>query len=223
MRMRDILALAACAAIGLSGCDRIRSAFTTRGDAADPAAAREGGSTARAASFDADDQAGDTSDDPTPTRGEREVEFPVTAEQAGDSARAAGLDAARFADATVPVLAPAGMSRGQAVQFTESFRATPDGYFARMSLEEFDVVVNGTRIYARAPEAAGAPPARDTSQYQYSESETGMSVTFSRFGADYSVDFVCRGAGDEGGSECVSEAEAAELVGRLVPVGGGGR
>jgi len=159
--------------------------------------------------------------DETPVRGEREVEFPAVAESVTSSLFPSGA-AARFADARVPVLAPASMSRDQAGAFLSSFRPTSDGFFARLGLEDFDVVMNGTRLYAVAPEGAGAPR-RDAAGPQFSQTENGMSVSFNRFGADYSIDFVCRGSGGEEGSDCVTEAKAAEFVQRLVPVGGDGR
>ncbi len=206
------LVLIASAAVGLSGCDSIRSVFARGG------ADASGDRPATAASLD--QSAASQSGDPTPTPGEREVEFPVVAQAVTDNLFPGGGDA-KFAESSVPVLAPAAMSTDQAETFADSYQTTPDGYFARMPSEEFDVVVNGTRAYAVAPEAAGAQT-RDTSAFQFSESDTGLSVTFNRFGADYSIDFVCRGAGGDAGG-CVDETKAAEFVERLVPVGGGGR
>lgn len=198
-----VLALIAGAAATLAGCDSVRSMF--------------GGGASNTTRQSADAVANPQSQtgDPTPTRGEREVEFPATTQAF------TGGDASQFADASVPVLAPAAMSTEQAETFSDSYRTTPDGYFAQMPTDQFDVVVNGTRNFTVAPESAGAQT-RDTSDIQFSESDTGLSATFNRFGADYSIDFVCRGGGDVGGA-CVDEAEAAEFVNRLVPVGGGGR
>lgn len=205
-RSTAAVALIAGVAATLAGCDSIRSVF--RGGGSDGAE--------RQAAANLDRSGGD----PTPARGEREVEFPVIAQAVTDSLFP-GDGAEKFADASVPVLAPAAMSTDQASAFVDSYRTTPDGYFAQMAAEDFDVVVNGTRAYSVAPEAAGATP-RDTGAFQFSESDTGLSVTFNRFGADYSIDFVCRGAGGEGAT-CVDEAEATQFVERLVPVGGGGR
>jgi hypothetical protein len=193
-------------ALGLSGCDSIRSVFRADG----------GGDNRTAANIEAQTESGDS----TPARGERDVEFPVVAESVANSLFPG--DGAAFASATVPVLAPSAMSREQASTFVSSFRATPDGYFAQLGQENFDVVVNGTRVFAVAPESAGARPP-DAAPYRFSESDTGVNVSFNRFGADYSIDFVCRGAGGAEANECITEAQAAEFVDRLVPVGGGGR
>jgi hypothetical protein len=161
------------------------------------------------------------SEDVTPERAARAVSFPVVPEAVTESMFP---DDARtkFAGAQVPVLAPVGLSEEQAQRFVDTFRATPDGYFARMSMPEFDVVVNGTKIYAIPPESAGATE-RDTTELHVTESEDGMSATFNRFGADYSVEFACRGAGGEEGAKCLTEAQAREFVERLIAVGGGGR
>jgi hypothetical protein len=212
------LSLLLAASLALGGCDSIRSVFA-RGEGSSQGASQGSDASASAvAALDSDREAAAPTGDPVPTRGERQVEFPVVAESVASEL---GMDPAAFAGATVPVLAPAAMSTEQADSFEDSYRATPDGYFARMAMNGYDVVVNGTRVFAVAPEAAGAPPARDTSEIQYSETDTGASVTFNRFGADYSIEFVCRGPGGE--PSCVSEAQATEFVERLVPVGGGGQ
>lgn len=218
------VALAACGTIK-SVYDRGRGIFTPRHTSTESHRtehndATDGADHVSTASLDSN-SARDAQSDPTPERHVRDVEFPVVAESVSSGVFGADLTDV-FAPATVPVLAPSGMSTEQAAGFARSFRATPSGYFARMSGDDFDVVINGTRAYAVAPPSAGARP-RDTSANQFSESETGLGVTFARFGADYSVDFVCRGGGDEAGMECISQEAAASFVERLIPVGGGGQ
>jgi hypothetical protein len=241
MSLRLILSLTASAVIGLSACDAGHPKAGAKDAAADPAArqpqkvaaADAGGATARptaapnAATVQPQEVAalaapGRPSGDPTPTHGERSVEFPAVATPTADS-MFRGLDASKFAGASVPVLAPPGISHDQAAQFTESYRTTKDGYFARWSAERYDVVLNGTRSYAQPPKEAGASPARDLSKAQVSSTETGLSAALSRFGADYSIEIVCRGAGAERGQGCATREEAAALADDLAPVGGGGR
>ncbi|MGD2133815.1 MAG: hypothetical protein PVI23_13555 [Maricaulaceae bacterium] len=160
--------------------------------------------------------------DPTPSTGTRTITPPATAEVASAAGRLFPGDLAeRFAGAPVPVLAPGAISPEQARRFAETFRPTPDGFFARIGYDAYDVVVNGTRVYATPPPAAEPITARRMSDLKVSESETGLSVTFSMFGADYSLDFVCRGAGEEESADCVGEEAAAEIARNLVPVGGG--
>jgi hypothetical protein len=153
--------------------------------------------------------------DPTPERGVRQVE-PVSAIAATFDAEAL----AKFNDASTPVLAPSQLSPEATAQFARTFRATPDGYFARVDLPGFDVVVNGSRAFGVAPESAGARSG-EVSQLRISESETGLSAMFRRYGVDYQIEFVCRGPGDEAGARCVTPEEARAVVEALVPVGGG--
>jgi hypothetical protein len=162
---------------------------------------------------------GGSDGDPTPTEGQRTIDAP----DVPDSATRRWLSedaAARMDGAAVPVLAPGDLTREQAAGFAERFRATPDGYFARLSLTNLDVVLNGTRRYAVAPEREGAT-ATYTSQVRISESETGLAASFSRFGADYEIEFSCRGPGGEETPDCITEAEARALIDRLVAVGAG--
>ena len=207
-------AVSLLAAVGFVGCDRLRpqpgdpGVFTRTTDAEnqrDTAMRLNGGG------------------DPTPTRGTRSVEFPVGIESAPREHGFSDDAAARFAGATVPVLAPVGLSADQVARFADTYRSTPDGYFARVGYDEYDVVMNGTRAYAVAPQASEPITAEEMRDWKVSESETGLSVTFSRYGADYSLDFVCRGAGDEESADCVEEEAAAEMARNLVAVGGGGQ
>lgn len=127
---------------------------------------------------------------------------------------------ADFARSPAPVLAPAALTAEQAAAFARSFRATPDGFFARLTLERFDVVVNGTCVSTAAPGRPAAPtgPSADV---RISGSETGLAASFRRYGAAYEVEFACRGAGDELGAACVSREQASAFIDGLVRVGGG--
>lgn len=216
MSARLTLAVAAGLALTLAACDTVKQVFD-RGDDGDGG----GGSAAASQTGEGETDAGSTGTDPTPEHGLRDVEFPVIAESASRSVFGRDMSET-FASATVPVLAPASMTEDQAARFAESYRVTPDGYFARIPGADFDVIVNATRAFAVAPAEAGARP-REASTYTIGESETGLGVTLSRFGADYSIDFACRGEGDEGGADCVTEDAAAAFVEQLIPVGGGGQ
>jgi len=232
------LALIAALGVSLAACgtiksvyDRGRGVFAPRHQSDD--GDRTGSGRVSPSGFDANtnsnssDNSGDNpgqSDaniDPRPERHVREVQFPVMAQSVSSSIFGDDMTDV-FASASVPVLAPSGMTSNQAAGFARSYRTTPDGYFARMSGDDYDVVINGTHAYAVAPPDAGART-RDTSTYQFSESETGLGVTFGRFGADYAVDFECRGSGDEAGMDCITQQAATRFVERLIPVGGGGQ
>jgi hypothetical protein len=159
--------------------------------------------------------------DPVPERAMRAV--PRGAAPSALVSRSVQGFAERTLDAfeAVPsiVVAPSGMSQGERDEFSRSFRATPDGYFARLTRDDYDVVINGTLAYTVAP--ASLRFQRRTGRYfiQKSEGETGIS--FSDFGGDYLIQFVCHEftEGQVGG--CVSDEEAVALFERIVPLGGG--
>jgi hypothetical protein len=117
------------------------------------------------------------------------------------------------------VVAPSGLSQPEKDEFARTFRATPDGYFARLTRDGYDVVINGTLAYAVPP--ASLRFQRRTGRYfiQKSIGETGIS--FSDFGGDYLIQFICQQytEGQVGG--CVSDEEAVALFERMVPLGGG--
>ena len=129
--------------------------------------------------------------------------------------------AEKFGESPVPVIAPTGMSEEQRAGFAESFRALQDGFLATLPGESYDVVVNGTRRYVEAPEEA-EPIDRpeDVTDYAFSETDEGASLSFSRFNTDYALDFMCHEA--MGGEASCVEADAAEaLADGMVLVGGG--
>lgn len=84
------------------------------------------------------------------------------------------------------------------------FQATSDGYFAAIPGETYDVVVNGTNEVI-GPADGTAAPRSDT--YTFLETVTGAQVSFSRYGADYLVDFECK-ALPGGKPDCITEDEA---------------
>jgi hypothetical protein len=103
---------------------------------------------------------------------------------------------------TVPMLLP-----GDIVQ-TASDRPTPprvtkDGYFATYHLPRYDVIVNGS---SKAYQAGAAPAASDKSEMKFTTVEAGAQLTFSRYGADYVIEFECREVDSPEG--CITEVEA---------------
>lgn len=108
----------------------------------------------------------------------------------------------------VPMLLPSGIVQ------TASDRPTPpvvtaDGYFATYHLPKYDAIVNGSkRAYAAAGQAAG-----DKSAMKFTPGEASAQIAFSRYGADYLIEFECREV--DGGDSCVTEAEAKEFADSL--------
>ena len=105
----------------------------------------------------------------------------------------------------VPMLLPSGIAQ------TASDRPTPpvvtaDGYFATYHLPKYDAIVNGSkRAYVAAGQAAG-----DKSAMKFTPGEASAQIAFSRYGADYLIEFECREV--DGGDSCVTEAEAKEFA-----------
>jgi hypothetical protein len=117
------------------------------------------------------------------------------------------------------VVAPSGMSQAEKDEFSETFRATPDGYFASLTREGYDVVINGTLAYSVAPESLRLQPR--TGRYHVQKSEGETDIAFSDLGGDYLIQFICQeySEGEIGG--CISDDDAVAFFERIVPLGGG--
>jgi hypothetical protein len=117
------------------------------------------------------------------------------------------------------VVAPSGMTQEQRDEFSRTFRATPDGYFASLTMDGYDVVINGTLAYSVAPETLRFQ--RTSGRYNLQKGEGSTDIAFADFGGDYLISFICQVyvEGQEGG--CVSDEDAVALFERMVPLGGG--
>ncbi len=81
---------------------------------------------------------------------------------------------------------------------------TPNGYFATYHLARYDAIVNGSvREESRRP----------TEAMRFTSGGAGAQVVFSRYGADYLIEFECNQA--EGASSCITEQEALDFAGSL--------
>jgi len=158
--------------------------------------------------------------DRVPQRGVRQI--PRTAAPAalvsrmlpGFSERA--IDA--FDEVPVIVVAPSGLTQSEKDEFSNTFRATPDGYFVRLTGDDHDVVINGTNNYTVAPETVRFR--RRTGRYFVQKGVGETDVSFSDFGGDYLLQFICHEYTQEDGG-CVTDAEAVAFLDRMVPLGGG--
>jgi hypothetical protein len=106
----------------------------------------------------------------------------------------------------VPMLLPSGIVQ------TASDRPTPpvvtkDGYFATYHLPRYDAIVNGSmKAYTGTGQAAQS----DKEAMKFTMGEAVASLSFSRYGADYLIDFECREI--DGPQGCITEAEAKEFA-----------
>ncbi|HOZ28452.1 MAG TPA: hypothetical protein PLH23_19550 [Hyphomonadaceae bacterium] len=106
----------------------------------------------------------------------------------------------------VPMLLPSGIVQ------TASDRPTPpvvtkDGYFATYHLPRYDAIVNGSM---KAYTGTGQAATGDKEAMKFTLGEAVASLAFSRYGADYLIDFECREI--DGPTSCITEAEAKEFA-----------
>lgn len=112
-------------------------------------------------------------------------------------------------EAVVPMLLPSGIVQ------TASDRPSPpvitkDGYFANYHLPRYDAIVNGSmKAYAAPGQAATA----DKEAMKFTTGDASAQLTFSRYGADYIIEFECRQV--DGPEGCITEAEAREFADSL--------
>ncbi|MDP3737239.1 MAG: hypothetical protein Q8R02_07610 [Hyphomonadaceae bacterium] len=126
------------------------------------------------------------------------------ADQQNATVQAAGQEG----PAPVPMLLPSGIVQ------TQSDRPVPpvvtkDGYFATYHLAKYDAIVNGSqRSYAAAGQAQG-----NKEEMKFTPGEASAQLSFSRYGADYLIEFECREA--DGADSCITEPEAKEFADSL--------
>ncbi|WP_291200156.1 hypothetical protein [Hyphomonas sp.] len=108
----------------------------------------------------------------------------------------------------VPVFLPAGPVAAQSGDVAVRFQPTSDGYYAFFPTETYDIIVNGTNVVMAEPGAA--PPSR-TDAFNFQPTTTGAQVSFSRYGADYLVEFECKELVN-GLPACITEDEAVAFA-----------
>jgi len=117
------------------------------------------------------------------------------------------------------VVAPSSMSQDERDEFARTFRATPDGYFARLTRDDYDVVINGTLAYSVPP--ASLRFRRRTGRFFVQKAQGETDISFSDFGGDYLIQFICHEYDEDQIGGCVDDDEATALFDRMVPLGGG--
>jgi hypothetical protein len=117
--------------------------------------------------------------------------------------------------APVPVLLPTGIVVPQSAEGGVKFQPMSDGYFATYPGVDYDIVVNGTN------EVIGARDAGDTAANTdptFVSTASGAQVAFSRYGANYLIEFECKHA--TGASPtCITEDDALAIADQLVIAG----
>jgi hypothetical protein len=108
----------------------------------------------------------------------------------------------------VPILLPSGIVQAQDAR-PPALVATPDGYFATYQTPRYDAIVNGTKTAY----AAGQPKAAARADMTFTVGEASAQLAFSRFGADYLIEFECRQI--DAADSCISEDEAKAFADSL--------
>jgi hypothetical protein len=209
-----IVAIMAVAAFALSGCDRLKAPDTApetvtpqaeTPPAAPPAAEPDAAeltlrpeAVSKTATIDWEAARRDLAAIPSDER--TEGSFQVQSGEAG---------------APVPVLLPTGIVVPQGAESGVRFQPMSDGYFATYPGIDYDIVVNGTNEVIGARESGDGPG--DT-ELNYIATMSGAQVAFSRYGADYLVEFECKHVeGDT--ADCIDEPTAVEITRKLVIAG----
>lgn len=109
----------------------------------------------------------------------------------------------------VPVMLPSGIVMPASQKQTVAF--TPDGYFASYPGAKYDIIVNGTNevFDTSAMDADEA----ERLEMKFDAVDAGAQVAFSRFGADYLVEFECNIL--DGDTGCITEEQALAVVNGL--------
>lgn len=119
------------------------------------------------------------------------------------------------AAAPVPVLLPTGFVVPQSAEGGVKFQPMSDGYFATYPGVDYDIVVNGTNEIIGAGDE---PHAGADTEPAFESTASGAQVVFSRYGADYLIEFECKNM--TGASPtCITQDEALEIARKLVIAG----
>lgn len=113
---------------------------------------------------------------------------------------------------SVPVFLPSNPVMAQSGDVAARFQPVSDGYYAFFPGDEYDVIVNGTNKVIAAP---GAEVRARSEDLIFQPTTDGAQVVFSRYGADYLVEFQCKQL--TGGLPlCITEEEAIAFAEDLV-------
>lgn len=113
---------------------------------------------------------------------------------------------------SVPVFLPSNPVAAQSGDVAVRFQPVSDGYYAFFPGDEYDIIVNGTNKVIAAPGETIQPRSE---AFNFQPTTDGVQVAFSRYGADYLVEFQCKQL--TGGLPlCISEEEAIAFAEDLV-------
>jgi hypothetical protein len=115
----------------------------------------------------------------------------------------------------VPVLLPTGLATTAGTNGGAHFVPLPDGYLATYPGVDYDITVSGTNeVFDAAPGLGDG-----IAELSYVSTVDGAMVSFTRYGAGYVVEFVCKGTSGADGGACISEDVATQLAQSLIIAG----
>ena len=112
----------------------------------------------------------------------------------------------------VPVFLPSAPVSVQGGESDVRFQQMNDGYYAFFPGEKYDTVVNGTNKIIAAP---GEQPSERNQAFTFQPTMTGAQLSFSRYGADYLIEFECKEL-TNGLPTCITQEEAEAFATDLV-------
>nr|WP_070961043.1 hypothetical protein [Hyphomonas sp. Mor2] len=134
-----------------------------------------------------------------------------------ESDNSAMVQVASVGSPAVPVLLPdEPVTVATTGESSLDFRPMDDGYFAIRKGDIYDMIINGTDRLVVRPGDSGTVT---DSGLDFEETLTGAQVSFSRYGASYLVEFMCKDPATAMKGSCVSEDEALAEVENLLIAG----
>lgn len=112
----------------------------------------------------------------------------------------------------VPLFLPSSPVTAQSGEGGMRLQPTRDGYFAFFPGDAWDAIVNGSNRVITAPGETVQPRGES---FNFQPTTTGAQVSFSRYGADYLVEFECK-ALTNGLPACITEEDAVAFAQDLV-------
>ncbi|MBF20295.1 MAG: hypothetical protein CME88_18170 [Hirschia sp.] len=110
------------------------------------------------------------------------------------------------AGSPVPVLLPTGVVMPQ--NASPTYAPSSDGYFAHYPGPKYYIIVNGTdEVFG---DSAADMNEDERANMVFTAMEAGAQVSFSRYGADYLIEFECRIL--DGEENCISQEEALDVA-----------
>ncbi len=149
-----------------------------------------------------------SADGPPPVQGE--IDWAAARDARSKSAVTDSPVSVQSADTppAVPILLPSGIVQPQSAAPPKLVN-TNDGYFATYETAKYDAIVNGTKqAYVSGAKAEG-----DKTAYKFTLGDASAQLAFSRFGADYLIEFECKQI--DGGDSCITEDEARSFADSL--------